>query len=197
MAIRSGTDTPLWLENEAVAVIWSFRTFRAVGTNRRSSASSFFGSEIRWRLPQPENQASASYALDGIIDVLRWKSKNIVKTLKSRRKGEPEDGFDVTSLSPEETGLPFVVFILQDIGVVPDIRVEVAVSLKVRRSDRTKVAIRPTVRVISGQLDACELDLLTRWVDLNRDALLRYWDGEIEYTEQVLSVLKPISGADE
>ena len=123
--------------------------------------------------------------------------KNFMKTLKTRRKEEPEDGFDVTSLSPRQTGLPFVVFILQDIGVVPDIRVEVAVSLKVRRSDRVKVAIRPTVRVTSGQLDAHELELLTRWVDLNRDTLIKYWDGDIEYTDQVFSVLKPISGADE
>ena len=44
-----------------------------------------------------------------------------------------------------------------------------------------------------GYLDAHELALLTRWVDLNRDALIKYWDGEIECTSDVLQVLKPIS----
>src|ERR1019366_4875110 len=46
---------------------------------------------------------------------------------------------------------------------------------------------------IYGYLDAQELALLTRWVDLNRDALIKYWDGEIESTSDVLGVLKPIA----
>jgi len=33
-------------------------------------------------------------------------------------------------------------------------------------------------------------------VDLNRDALVKYWDGEIEYTEKVRRVLKPITAAE-
>src|ERR1039458_2284708 len=55
------------------------------------------------------------------------------------------------------------------------------------------VAIRPTVSLKDGYLDAHELALLTRWVDLNRDALIKYWDGEIESTSDVLRVLKPIA----
>jgi len=42
------------------------------------------------------------------------------------KKREPEDGFDLAVLSPKETGLPFVVYILEDRGVVPEVRVEVA-----------------------------------------------------------------------
>jgi hypothetical protein len=46
------------------------------------------------------------------------------------RQQEPEDGFDLAILSPKETGLPFAVFILEDMGIVPNVRVEVARSAR-------------------------------------------------------------------
>ena len=119
--------------------------------------------------------------------------ERIVKTPKARRKKEPEEGFDMAILPPRETGLQFVVFILQDMGIIPEVRIEIARSHRVWRSETVKVAIRPTVRLKDGYLDAHELALLTRWVDLNRDALIKYWDGEIESTSDVLGVLKPIA----
>jgi hypothetical protein len=67
----------------------------------------------------------------------------------------------------------------------------------VLRSETVKVAIRPTVRLKDGYLDAHELALLTCWVDLNRDALIKYWDGEIESTSDVLQVLKPVVASEE
>ena len=106
---------------------------------------------------------------------------------------EPEEGFDMAILPPRETGLPFVVFILQDIGIIPEVRIEIARSHRVWRSQTVKVAIRPTVRLQDGYLEARELELLTRWIDLNRDSLLKYWDGEIESTTDVLQVLRPIA----
>ena len=121
----------------------------------------------------------------------------IVKNSKTRRKEEPEDGFDLAILPHRETGLPFVVFILQDIGIIPEVRIEIARSHRVLRSETVKVAIRPTVRLKDGYLDAHELALLTRWVDLNRDALIKYWDGEIESTSDVLQVLKPVVASEE
>ena len=119
--------------------------------------------------------------------------KSIMKTFKTRRKKEPEDGFDMAILPSRETGLPFVVFILQDIGIIPEVRIEIARSHRVWRSQTVKVAIRPTVRLQDGYLEARELELLTRWIDLNRDSLLKYWDGEIESTADVLQVLKPVA----
>ncbi len=110
---------------------------------------------------------------------------------------EPEDGFDLAILSPKETGLPFAVYILEDIGVVPDVRVEVARSGGTRRSQTAKVAIRPTVRVTRGHLDAQELAVLTEWVELNRDVLIKYWAGEIESTMDAIQALQPISRTSE
>ena len=115
-----------------------------------------------------------------------------MKRPKYRRKREPEDGFDMTVLSPDNTGVPLFVYILQDLGIIPKIRVEVAHSAKGSRAETIKVALQPTVHVTRGRLDAHELALLTEWIELNRDALIKYWDGEIEYTEEVLRVLKPL-----
>ena len=119
--------------------------------------------------------------------------ESIVMTSKTDRMKEPEDCFDMAILPPRETGLPFVVFILQDIGIITEVRIEIARSHRVWRSQTVKVAIRPTVRLQDGYLEARELELLTRWIDLNRDSLLKYWDGEIESTADVLQVLKPVA----
>ena len=54
------------------------------------------------------------------------------------------------------------------------------------------VAIRPRLRVISGALNPGDLELLGRWVALNRDTLIGYWDGEIEYTEDAIAALVPV-----
>src|ERR1035437_663996 len=116
-----------------------------------------------------------------------------MKPSKTHRMKEPEDGCDLAILPSREAGLPFVVFILQDMGIIPEIRIEIARNHGVPRSETVKVSIRPTVRLKDGYLDAHELALLTRWVDLNRDALIKYWDGEIESTSDVLRVLKPIA----
>jgi hypothetical protein len=36
------------------------------------------------------------------------------------------------------------------------------------------------------------VDLLREWVELNRDVIIKYWDGDIEYTEDAIAALKPI-----
>ena len=39
-----------------------------------------------------------------------------------------------------------------------------------------------------------EFDLVNRWIELNHDVLIDYWDGTIEYTEDAISAIKPITG---
>jgi len=101
----------------------------------------------------------------------------------------------MANLRPERTGLPFVVFISQKGGARHDVRVKVAHGAKVRPSEMVTVAIRPSVRVVRGKLDPPDLALLTRWIDLNHTVLIQYWDGEIEYTEDAISALRPVSSA--
>ncbi len=111
-----------------------------------------------------------------------------------RSEGNPEGraDFEMANLRPERTGLPFIVFISQKGGARHDVRIKVARAARVRSSEMITVAIRPSVRVVRGRLDAHDLDLLTQWIDLNRDALIDYWNGIIEYTEDAMNAIKPI-----
>jgi hypothetical protein len=37
-----------------------------------------------------------------------------------------------------------------------------------------------------------DLALLKKWIELNYDVIVKYWDGEIEYTEDAIAALKPV-----
>jgi hypothetical protein len=103
--------------------------------------------------------------------------------------------FDMANLRPERTGLPFVVFISQRGGARHDVRVKIAQTAKIRPSEMVTVALRPELRVVRGRLDAPDLALLRRWIELNREVLIGYWDGDIEYTEDAIAALLPIDPA--
>ncbi len=53
------------------------------------------------------------------------------------------------------------------------------------------VAIRPQVRVVEGKMKASDLALLTKWVELNHDVLVQYWDGEID-TKDAMDAIQHI-----
>ena len=101
--------------------------------------------------------------------------------------------FDMANLRPERTGLPFVVFISQRGGARHDVRIKLARSPRVRPSEIITVALRPVPRVIRGRLDASEFELLRRWLGLNADVLVNYWNGVIEYMEDAIDALKSLS----
>ena len=43
-----------------------------------------------------------------------------------------------------------------------------------------------------AEMTAHDLELLTAWIALNGDVIIRYWDGDIEYTEDAIAALKAI-----
>ena len=127
--------------------------------------------------------------------------KGIVQTTNekgSARLGRSEDNaegqadFEMANLRPERTGLPLIVFISQKGGARHDVRIKVARAARVRPSEMITVAIRPSIRVVRGRLDAHDVALLTQWIDANRDTLIDYWKGIIEYTEDAINAIKPI-----
>lgn len=115
-----------------------------------------------------------------------------MKTSSEFVTAESETFFEMANLSPKRTGLPFVVWISPKAGAPCDIRVKVSRNTKTRSSDLISVAIRPDVHVLHGSMSAHDLDLLRKWVELNRDVIIKYWDGDIEYTENAIAALKPI-----
>ena len=112
-------------------------------------------------------------------------------------EGDPEGqaSYEMANLRRERTGLPFVVFISQRGGARHDVRVKVARGAKVRPSEMVTVAIRPRVRVIRGRLDPQDLALLEQWISRNVETLIKYWDGDIEYTEDAIAAIVPVSGS--
>jgi len=101
--------------------------------------------------------------------------------------------FEMADLRPERTGLPFVVFILQKGGARHDVRIKVSRGAKVRPSEMVTVAVRPKPRVVRGALDPDDLARLAEWIELNKTVLADYWNGDIEYTEDMISALRPLA----
>ena len=103
-----------------------------------------------------------------------------------------DDLFLMANLSPLFTGLPLVVWISTRGHARQDIRVKVSRGQKAIPEELISVALRPEVRLIDdGELSAAELTALRKWVQLNWDVLLAYWNGEL-FTEQAIARLKAI-----
>lgn len=96
-----------------------------------------------------------------------------------------EDLFEMANLFPKHTGLPFVVWISYKGGARHDLRVKVSQGPKALPSEMASVAIRPQVRVVEGKMSASDLSALTRWIEINQDVLLKYWEGEIDTIDAV------------
>lgn len=102
-----------------------------------------------------------------------------------------DDFYLMSNLSPKRTGLPFVVWISPRANAKHDVRIKVSESPKATQ-DWITVALRPEVQVLHGTMTSDDFDLLKQWVELNRDVLVRFWEGDIEYTEEVMEQLRPL-----
>ncbi|HLH03900.1 MAG TPA: DUF4160 domain-containing protein [Bryobacteraceae bacterium] len=102
-----------------------------------------------------------------------------------------DDQFHMANLFPKHTGLPFVVWISERGNARHDIRVKVAPGPKALPEEMTSVGLRPDVHVIQGQLSSEHLAQLKRWIELNRQTLLQYWNSEID-TVDALAALQMI-----
>jgi hypothetical protein len=107
---------------------------------------------------------------------------------------ESEGLFEMANLSPKRTGLPFVVWISPKAGATHDVRVKFSKGPKVHPAELISVAIRPDVHVAGGgNMSAHDIALLKKWLEVNQDVIIKYWDGEIEYTEDAIAALKPMT----
>jgi hypothetical protein len=86
---------------------------------------------------------------------------------------------------------------LSEMGARHSARIDISRTLKVRRRKQLlSVAIGPPVRAIKNgcgpRLSQDELNLLFRWVELNRDVLIRHWNGETD-SGDIIEAVKPIT----
>lgn len=111
--------------------------------------------------------------------------------LKSVTTKEEPDFFTMANLFPEDTGLPFVVWISPRGNARHDARIKIA-STNRATDFIASVGIRPEPHLAAGQLPPEHLALAVRWITLNRDVLLAYWDGAIQRTKDVFDRLRPL-----
>ncbi len=104
---------------------------------------------------------------------------------------ELEALFERANLFPKHTGLPFVVWISIGQYVQHDVRVEVSTGPKAIPSQMISVAVRPNVHVVQGTMTPADLALLARWIEVNRDVILRYWEGSID-TIDAMRTIQPV-----
>jgi hypothetical protein len=83
-------------------------------------------------------------------------------------------------LPPRLSGLPMAVWITENDGYPHDVRVKVSTLHGARGSWRTapSIAARPQPHeIVPGSLPAADVALVSRWIDLNRDVIIDYWNG--------------------
>ncbi|HEV2337127.1 MAG TPA: hypothetical protein VGS13_16590 [Stellaceae bacterium] len=104
---------------------------------------------------------------------------------------DTDDIFFMTNLSPRMTGLPMAVWVSPRGSARHDIRIKVNTTHGNRMTieDTAVVAVRPAPRVVAGRLTPEDRRLVADWVRLNFEAIIGYWDNELD-TGQFLERLK-------
>ena len=130
---------------------------------------------------------------------VKMRGKEITGQSAIREKtgeAENEDLFEMANLYPDTTGLPMTVWISPRGSARHDVRVKVNMTHGNQMSiaNTAVVGVRPTPRVIAGQLSPGDTQAVFRWITLNADALIAYWQGSID-TARVIQALKPLPSA--
>jgi hypothetical protein len=119
-------------------------------------------------------------------------------TLLHFSSGRPAGGaqgqatFEMANLRPQKTGLPFVVFVSQRDDAQHDVRVKVSHGPKVFAHQMSTYGVRPFSFVAGQRLLTKEERLLEDWIKKNEQTLIDYWNGDIEYTEEMLDKIVPV-----
>lgn len=101
--------------------------------------------------------------------------------------------FELMNLYPRHTGLPMTLWVGPRAGAKHDARVKVSMSHGDRMDidNLAIVALRPEPKVLEGELARRDLDLVRRWIELNRSALIEHWEGHTDGVE-LARALRPL-----
>jgi len=83
-------------------------------------------------------------------------------------------------------GLPMALWITENDGYPHDVRVKVGTLDRGRSSWRSapSIGVRPQPHeIVPGSLPAADVALVSRWIELNRDLIIDYWNGMIDFDE--------------
>ena len=109
----------------------------------------------------------------------------------SQSEGDP---YTMANLRPAATGLPMVVWISERGNAQHDVRVKVCRvhGDKIQYNNTVSVAVRPQPHLVApGKLSSSDLQAVIRWISLNTDPIIAYWDGIID-TFELVQRLRPL-----
>jgi len=110
----------------------------------------------------------------------------------SRTKAEAP--YEMVNLVPRMTGLPMTIWASPRGQARYDLRIKVNPThgrqMVIR--DAVTVAVRPAPRVIAGTLSPADRQAIFQWIAINEEALVDYWEFEID-TDEFLQRLTPLS----
>jgi hypothetical protein len=121
-------------------------------------------------------------------------ASHVIGTIPPADEAEDDSLFDMANLFPTTTGLPMTVWVSPRGGARHDVRVKVNMrhGNQMSASNTAVVGVRPTPWLIEGRLDQQDQKAVFAWVSRNTDALVGYWNGEID-TVQLGQALKRLS----
>src|ERR1700694_4938508 len=90
---------------------------------------------------------------------------------------ESDELFEMANLYPVTTGLPMTVWVSPRGNARHDVRVKVNMTHgnQMNPANPAVVAIRPSPRIIAGQLSPNDERAVLQWASLNEAALVSYW----------------------
>jgi hypothetical protein len=109
---------------------------------------------------------------------------------------ENDELFEMANLYPRTTGLPMTVWVSPRGNARHDVRVKVNLTHgnQMNIDNTAVVGVRPSPHVIAGRLSPEDQRVVASWIALNADAIVAYWDGDID-TLELVQMLKRVGSA--
>jgi hypothetical protein len=116
--------------------------------------------------------------------------------MKSGNTVEADELFEMANLYPRTTGLPMTVWVGPRGNARHDARIKVNMTRgnQMNIDNTAVVAVRPSPHVIAGRLPRGDERALAAWITLNTDAIVAYWNGDMD-TLELVQALKPLPSA--
>ena len=95
--------------------------------------------------------------------------------------------FEMANLYPRTTGLPMTVWVGPRGKARHDVRVKVNMihGNQMNIENTAVVGVLPSPHLIAGQLPPDDEHAVSAWITLNAEAIIAYWDGDIDTLELV------------
>lgn len=103
-----------------------------------------------------------------------------------RQPDETEDElYEMANLYPRDTGLPMTIWVSPKGRARHDVRIKVCTTHGDRMdiSNTAVVGVRPRPRLLEGKLASKDFERVAKWIGLNTNVLIGYWDGTLSTVE--------------